>query len=435
VSVQDITIWNQCLDLQNVDWPTTSLSTLLWNDHVTFRAAQRVWKRLVNVILRKETTAEPNDSEDVDASEQLMIIKQLGGLALLYKCVRAHFFGRDMVDWQPEMHTSTQVVLGRRVTKSQPILTDPPHWVIPSRVAVALNSLKFLNVQHSEKGIGKSPTAFWSSIIDELFPVLASLVDSNRNFEISLGASGFVLLLESIDKAPMSFRELGENGKIFINNVLSLLDMGFKTSEAAATVAVGQAQYCAFRLLQQHEDSIMELEHRNRRQKTTQHWLRELSRFYRPNNGSRRWEILVGGIIPLLSHMAKNHSTADGMEIGRQGLSVLLPLLDQDTMMVDDKTEMAAMMALINLMMAAHPIMPNHGGKILSYLLSAASSAPMDSALQKLAIFAGGVALLICGPKFTNGILSMVQDDQSHFQERLRSSATRIVSLASEIGS
>jgi hypothetical protein len=182
VFVPDIAIWNQTLDLQHVDWENASLSTSPWCDHVTSRVAQRVWKRLEAVVLPVETTKERNDSDYTDDSttKQLMIVKHLGGLALFYKYVRAHFFGRDMVDWQPEMHTSQKVVLGRRVTKSQPVVNDPPHQVIPSRVVVALNSVRFLNACHSEQGMEKSPTAYWSSVMDDLFPVLASLVDSNR---------------------------------------------------------------------------------------------------------------------------------------------------------------------------------------------------------------------------------------------------------------
>jgi hypothetical protein len=94
---------------------------------------------------------------------------------------------------------------------------------------------------------------------------------------------------------------------------------------------------------------------------------------------------------------------------------------------------MVAVIALINLMLAAYPVMPDHGGKTLSALLSAAALAPNGKPMHKLAIFAGAIALVICGRKFTDGILSHIQDEKNQFQDRLKVIASKMVALAAEI--
>ncbi|KAG7369865.1 hypothetical protein IV203_027611 [Nitzschia inconspicua] len=435
LSEQDLNIWNKTLDLNGVDWSSVTLVTTIWSgsDDIV-KATEGVWTRLKAVVLKEKNPTKGQNDPTLNrtsfAQQQQEIIQQLGGPVPFYQNIRAHFFGRDMVDWQPQMHTSQQVVLGRRVTKSQPVVSDLPHRAIPSRMATALNSLRYLNALTHEE---RTSTAIWNSLIDELFPIVATLVDSNHNLEIGLGASGFLCLLTVFHQSDIKLSQLGDKGKTNLDNILSVLDLGFKISQGAATVAVGQAQCCAFRILEREYGRTLPLEYRNRRQKITQQWVKELMRFNRPDEDSRRWEVLTGGIVPFLCQMGRDTSTADGMEIGRQTLSVLLPLIDQDTILVDEKTEMVALMGLINLLLAAHPIMPNHGGKILSALLSAAALAARTSALHKLALYTGGVALVICGPKFTDGILNMVQDEQSRFQERLKASAASMVAVAAEL--
>jgi hypothetical protein len=110
---------------------------------------------------------------------------------------------------------------------------------------------------------------------------------------------------------------------------------------------------------------------------------------------------------------------------------------------VDQRTQSVAMISLINLMFAAHPIMPHHGGKILSALLGAAASLYIEAPNQrpspehKLAVYTGAVALLMCGSKFTNGIFALVEGPQdrgeSQFQDRLRQSALEVKALAARL--
>jgi hypothetical protein len=75
----------------------------------------------------------------------------------------------------------------------------------------------------------------------------------------------------------------------------------------------------------------------------------------------------MGGLIPLLNQAKQN---AEAMEVGRFGLQILLPLIRWEFGLPGRKLQVAALVALINLMVAAYPIMPHHGGKIASDLMA-----------------------------------------------------------------
>jgi hypothetical protein len=110
-----------------------------------------------------------------------------------------------------------------------------------------------------------------------------------------------------------------------------------------------------------------------RRRQTTRQWISLLHQSsIRPSSETICWELLVGGIIALL-HQHSELDNADVVEICRPGLSALLPALSMGEF-VDTKTQVAALVALINLMMGANTGMPRHGGKIMSHLLSSLPS-------------------------------------------------------------
>lgn len=438
VSEEDIQILNQDISLCDVDWETCAQSTAVWSDAstgVATRSAQSVWKMLVAVLTRQVQCEEKvfggleGTKFNVD-STLVFVVRQLGGIKLFFKDIRAHFFARDMFAWQPAVHTSQQVVLGRRVTKSQPVVTEPPFRLISSRIVAALRGLKILALQ-DVKELELSSSSSWNDTFEELFPIVASLVDSTRTSEIALGASGLLCIMDSFADSTVTLRQCGEGGRNFVENVLSVLELSFRTSgEGPAAVAVGQVQSRIYGLLQE-QGGPWEYEFRNRRRRTTQQWLSSVSRFSHQDN-TRCWELLVGGAIPLLLQHARNESAAEGIEFCRLGLSALLPLLDRDYCSAN-KTQTAAMIALINMMFAAYPIMENHGGKILTSVLGAASTFENDSPQHQFAVFTGAISLVICGPKFTEEIIKSIEDDHNSFHERLITSITKIKALAHKL--
>ncbi len=82
--------------------------------------------------------------------------------------------------------------------------------------------------------------------------------------------------------------------------------------------------------------------------------------------------VLLGSIHPLLEQLAQ-YPNAMAAELGRPGLSILLPLMRWDS-----KTErgimvqMSSMACLVPLLLGAYPIMDRHGGKIMSELAACA---------------------------------------------------------------
>ena len=99
------------------------------------------------------------------------------------------------------------------------------------------------------------------------------------------------------------------------------------------------------------------------------------------------WSLLVGGIIPLLYQHARKRDcidNVDALEMGRLGLTALLPIVrysggwslndDIGTEKRDScptrKLLAPSVISLVYLLQAAYPIMPRHGGKIMSELLA-----------------------------------------------------------------
>eukprot|EP00539_Tryblionella_compressa_P003274 CAMPEP_0178737840 /NCGR_PEP_ID=MMETSP0744-20121128/3191_1 /TAXON_ID=913974 /ORGANISM="Nitzschia punctata, Strain CCMP561" /LENGTH=299 /DNA_ID=CAMNT_0020390413 /DNA_START=111 /DNA_END=1010 /DNA_ORIENTATION=+ len=271
----------------------------------------------------------------------------------------------------------------------------------------------------------------WGDVLDDAFPICASLVDSNRNEMIALGACGFLRVVDSLNSATLN--DCQEIGNKFVGNTLSVLDLAFKISrEGPVVVAIGQTQSRIFAMLQELGGN-WESRYRNRRRKVTRQWLTTLARSsHQGASDSRCWNLLVGGLISLLLQHAKNDSKADIMELGRLGLSALLPLTDADIVM-DQKTLVTSMTAMINLLFGAYPIMPHHGGKILCHLLSAASLAVPTSSTRKLSIYTSATALVICGPKFTKEIIDSILNGQDSFQDIMVATTSEVTKLAEKL--
>ena len=192
------------------------------------------------------------------------------------------------------------------------------------------------------------------------------------------------------------------------------------------------------------------------------------------------WGLLVGGIVPLLYDAAASGENAACVEVGRLGLSAILTVLrgesgyndmfgtsgsdlvdgsmdvflGNDELDSDEKScgqkgfarsvavHMAALTALSNLLVAAHPVMPRHAGKIMCELVvylrrlsSVSKSGSGDgghrgiqrAAVQQLALHAAAIAAVICGDRamavlnhiaeseeYDDGVLDTVESIRFH---------------------
>jgi hypothetical protein len=438
--LQEVQLLNsRYLSFDSIDWDPVTLSGALWNDPntgIAARAAERVWWQLGSLLMKEEEyglqvqgegSSKTNDVESDNHLQQPCLrqaIVRVLGVRHLLDDVRKHFFGRDMISWEPQLHTSQQVVLGRQVTKSRPVVDEKPFHAVPSRIAVALNFLQL--VDRTDRVTECSSRDF----TEKLFSICATLLDSTSAVFVALGASGMAELVELLDGTLSAVPDGSDRGntgedietswKSFVDDALSALERAFRTShDGPVVVAIGQAQSRLLQTLQSRKYSQWD----TRRRKITGQWLFRLQRSsHRAATQSQCWELLVAGIVPLLLQHALNETTAaDSMEMGRLGLSAILPLIEGQ--FVDDKTQVMSLVALINLLGGTYPIMPHHGGKILCHLLAAGAAirdtSKEDSARRKLVVHAAGVALAICGPKFTIPVLNNISNDREHYQETL----------------
>jgi hypothetical protein len=135
--------------------------------------------------------------------------------------------------------------------------------------------------------------------------------------------------------------------------------------------------------------------------------------------------------------------------MARLGLSALLSLLEWDYGLEGRRIQMAAMCALISLMMGAHPILPRHGGKIMTQLMTCIGRANQDDgkrnnqiqtreehdachACLNLALHTASVALILCGSR-AEQVLTMIETTQKTYPTYLVQSCANIRQAASNL--
>jgi hypothetical protein len=379
--------------LQGMDWKAVELDGTTWEDPtvgVATRIANSIWQQLAVHVLSTNTstmdTDTPSDCLNVTATKKAVLTSL--GIESMAKDVRAHFFGRDMVEDATTLankRSATRLHLGRTVSYSLPS-NDPlnrPHQEIPSRVHVALQFISLLDVPTTTVNL---------SILDDLLPICYELLMASTDEIRALGAAALLHLL----KCTATPTDLWSQT---VDSLLPPLDHACKTCRLGPAVAViGLAQTQLFRQLSSssstRQNHLAPYFARDRRRQATQHWLLVLHQNSVKMGDPLQWGLLAGAILPLLAdHIAAEN--ADAMELGRLGLTALLPLLetepalsslwnsDEDngndndddqkrliTLRVRQEIPLLALVALGQLLVAAHPMMPRHGGKIASALLA-----------------------------------------------------------------
>lgn len=355
-----------------IDIATTELEAPFWKDEATVMACFGCWKALARKI-----DVGDGDEHLIERVCQVLEWKNVA------KAVRAQFFGKE------EVTTTTSVEQTRLpsypLTLEGKLPPQPAYRKEPARIHAAMTLIK--NIPPPS-----NPT------LSHLLPVCYSLIDTSSRGEewVSMGAAALVVLLErSNDKS-----EWAE----FEDSLLSVLEIALKTWSGKSVTLGHVCLVCT--------KACNLLSHRVKERRSFTLRFLELINFKLRNqsdeDGMLRG-ILVCGMIPILKQQSKN---ADAMELGRLGLEVLLPLLRWDFGLSGRKLQVAALIAIINLMVAAYPIMPNHGGKIVCELMACWGHAhrhleqdmtkdEMDLCHTTLSLstHAGAVALLLCGER------------------------------------
>lgn len=451
--------WNDMVRGQS-----SRVSALNWIDPKCDQILRSIWKRL-EILSKPQTSKVPTNEQPYHEQRIAVVVEALGGVGPFFEEVRAHFFGRNMHGME-ELLTTTNATPSVAVRMGKRVLVDattpseePPHEVVCSRVAVAVNAMKLLLVPRT-MGVGHR-----NALLANIFPVCATLVDSNRSALCALGVAGFV---RTVDTLFWSDKESSYDDydacESFADNTLSVLGRAFRSSsEPSVILAIGRAQSKILgRMVQQEESSRGSDRFRRQRRAVTGQWLLQLGKsMHRRTTKRQPLDFLLGGAIPLLAqHATDNDQEADGMEVGRLGLAALLPLIANTTPTmgidvsedfeednsnndnVDPKTQLASIVALINLLFAAHPIMPGHGGKIISHLLAAALAVPptnsngnssLNGTIRKLAIVAAALATIVCGPQFAGKLLESIESDRDEYGPELLAVVSEVRELAESL--
>jgi hypothetical protein len=498
-------------DIDDDYWKSLPFSTKGWIDSdpknagATQRLVSGLWCSIASLLTSSSKiglmTEERREYKDENYQEQRdFVLKKLGGPAPFLRDVRAHFFGRNFHgiedlakregkgndDGADDMGLSTVVIkMGRRVLRTHKNSNNdgthvdgPIHERVPSMTVAAVNAFRILLVPAMIDDIDNTCR---QSVLENIFPICAALLDSKNAFFGSLGAAGLlraseVLAPRRMDPESTDFvpdqivlqkrcnAEADGAWTNFIENALTVLEQALQSSSdrGHVVVAIGRAQSRLFEaILLGGEENKNDDRFRRRRMSVTEQWLLILERsLYHPSTETQQLELLLGGVIPLLSqHAVDERSDADGMEFGRLGLKALLPLTTHNAARVDSsqhfgetnvgkKTQMASMVALINLIFAAYPMMASHGGKIMSHMLTAAASAtppinecekeegiikekpPKNDSIKNLAILIAAIVLVVCEPNFAPHLLESIENNRGQYQENLLSVVAEVRELA-----
>lgn len=358
-----------------------------------------------------------------DRQRKRHLLKQLNWLEMA-KTVRAHFFGRG-TGGDKAVTMESRLHLGHAVTRQKftSSFVTPPHQFNPSRRNAALAYIQLLDTVDE-------------SLWEELLPVIYELLGSSQDRNVQWGAVCLFRLLSCGDN--------DDGGRwclpppLATDNLLSMLSNAVRICRVGGTLALlGLAQrHLLVRLFERETSSSNGNRGQNyeqlvlRRRQVTQQWLSLLDRHNRHvTKDYLVWGLLMGGVAPLLYDHAHAGENADAVELGRLGLSALLPVLrgecgfcdlryesidenddiytaqqdifagctsddeNEDTatlksnrMAIAVAVQVAALAALSNLLVAAHPIMSRHAGKLLCSCLAYVRRHSDHNKIQPLAL-------------------------------------------------
>ena len=519
-------------------WSQLQLDGSPWEDAetgVVSRAVERFWRHLLeykSILLPKDTPgsssimllssgdsySEPKTSDSHSGQSTSSTVKlclhALSGenRGDTPQAVRAHFFGRDVTNLKAEDRlmsaapaTSARLHLGRTISvpeeSADPIKSMNKAFVeIPSRVHAALHYILLLqrdDMLDSNRSDG-------NSILEEMLPVIFELLSAHEKAYIALGSAALIHLLSLLIPSTQLGGESNMNSAKrdivtcseaplakYTGSLLPVLNLACRTCREGAPLVLltrAQSMVCQMANLSGYKLDATLVKHRRT---TTSFFLTILDKHSHEvsDPDDLLWSLLVGGIIPLLyQHQTEKGAidNVDAMEIGRLGLTALLPILryssgwsldnDDDADADERSSKFSAtsssnynstrkllapsVLALVYLLQVAYPIMPRHGGKIMSELLALLGnlqrqniSTTGDLTLVNLTKDAAGVALAICGDRaaqvlelvasrenmthgvFEPGIVGPVEDirncarrwSEAQRQASIRSKAVRVM--------
>jgi hypothetical protein len=313
----------------------TELSASHWKDELTVQAASSCWKAMA--IHMKLYVA-------INEGASKMVCQELGW-GTVATAVRAQFFAKDCQDNGTVAKPSRKLTYPLKL--SAPLSSEPAYQKEYARIHAALFAVN--RIESTTK-----------QILSQLLPVCYALIDSSIPEFVALGSTALIMLLDSRQQQHDELH-VGD-WKEFEDTLFSVLEIAMKVSGhdpvAIRHVCLACSKACEV------------LPHRAKERRRFAYRCLEFISFrerHRADENGFLRGIITGGLVPLLNQAKQN---AEAMEVGRFGLQVLLPLIRWEFGLPGRKLQVATLVAIINLMVAAYPIMPHHGGKIASYLMA-----------------------------------------------------------------
>ena len=373
---------NSLLSIESADWGDLSLDGMgsLYRIEAIL---DEVWKNLISLF--RLTSHEPSSCRKT-VLVRFLDTKRVAQVA------QARFFGKGHEESMTRP-IEFKVILGRRVERTVKSFDEKPYKTDPSVIHTLMTLVTLLDEKDREST---------SALVDYLCPCCLALVDSTNPMHAALGVSALAHLLVVLDSSSAAWRKM--EGDI----LAKLEDMARCHRKGLIVVVMGHSQQIIL-------DRLMVSG--KVRAGFCRQWLANLHQAASRSSSGDCWELLVGGIIPGLHRLAMLPD-ARGLEVVRLGLSVLLPMATGD--LVDVRTQYAATVALINLMVSGHPVMHHHGGKILCHLLVASSNRVADEsreniALQQMTRYSAAVCLLLCGSS-AQKVIDTVEAEKEKYQ-------------------
>lgn len=259
-------------------------------------------------------------------------------------------------------------------------------------------------------------------------PIAFALIDSIETHRQLFGAALLYTLLSgnnSNTKSSYSF-EMDNRMK----NIKEVLDAACRTASVSLTLYIMFKCSCIVHSYAPRKSKVDILKH------SLSMSLERLQVESRRGPGRKSSELeivsvmLIGSISPLLNELS-TITYAPCMEVFRLGLSVMLPILrwEADTDAARS-IQIMTLMSLVSLMISSHPLVPRHGGKIMSELLSSIGRITRQSQIKKQVqnslrrddeddpratstlfafIHVSSIASIMCGER-GNEILSMIEN-------------------------
>jgi len=394
----------------NFDDSSSASLTMLWIDNIKgvgFRAARAL---LSHLDIMASYLTENTSEYPIKAVTVFERIIHAIGLEAIIPMVRANFFGRldisftldddsmteDTFDQKMNLKNSLafngiypaknssdemsavrsmkQLTIRKKLEKNPTKRTylpgnandmifseDQPFNQIQARIVATIRLLSSLNRPYISNLV-------WSQSL----PIIYTLIDSHDSSHQSLGGALLLHLIKECESS--SFVSSGEvdkkkNDSTFFETTLQLLSMACRTCDDPVPLSILLEVQC--RILNMSDD----ISSSYKRIFASDILSRIKKQSYCGPNGEERIVSciathLICGLHGVLVQLA-NKPNADSIEIGRIGLSALLPLIRWDsTSKQSRQIQFASISCLISLMMGSYPIMERHGGKIMSELIA-----------------------------------------------------------------